>query len=83
MFEALGGSIRGPFLTVLVFWICTLFMGFGMLSRFNVTVTSVLLVGALSVAGAIYLILEMSDPYSGIMQISDQPLLTAIALIGQ
>ena len=56
MFEQLGGSISWPFLTVLVFWICVLFLGFGLFARFNATVTVALLVGALSVAGAIFLI---------------------------
>ena len=32
------------------------------------------LVGALSVAGAIFLILELNDPYHGLMRISDEPL---------
>ena len=59
MFEQLGGSISWPFLTVLVFWICVLFLGFGLFARFNTTVTVALLVGALSVAGAIFLILEL------------------------
>ncbi len=83
MFEQLGGSIAWPFLTVLIFWICMLFLGFGLFARFNPTVTVALMVGALSVAGAIYLILELSDPYGGIMRISDQPVLNALAQIDQ
>ena len=47
MFEQLGSSISWPFLTVLVFWICVLFLGFGLFARFNPTVTVALLVGAL------------------------------------
>ena len=39
MFEQLGSSISWPFLTVLVFWICVLFLGFGLFARFNMTVT--------------------------------------------
>ena len=81
MFEQLGGSISWPFLTVLVFWICVLFLGFGLFARFNTTVTVALLVGALSVAGAIFLILELSEPYSGLMRISDAPLRNAMAQI--
>jgi hypothetical protein len=81
MFEQLGGSIAWPFLTVLVFWICVLFLGFGLFARFNATVTLALLVGALSVAGAIFLILELNDPYHGLMHISDEPLRDAIAQI--
>ena len=81
MFEQLGGSISWPFLTVLVFWICVLFLGFGLFARFNTTVTVALLVGALSVAGAIFLILELSEPYRGIMRLSDEPLRNAMTQI--
>ena len=42
-----------------------------------------LLVGALSVAGAIFLILELSEPYHGLMRISDEPLRNAMAQIDQ
>jgi hypothetical protein len=83
MFEQLGGSIPWPFLTVLIFWICILFLGFGLLARRNATVTVALLVGALSVAGAIFLILELNDPYRGLMRISDEPLRDAMAQIDQ
>lgn len=83
MSQQLGGSIPWPFLTVLVFWICVLFLGFGLFVRFNVTVTVALFVGALSVSGAIFLILELSEPYRGLMQISDAPMRSALAQIGR
>jgi hypothetical protein len=83
MFEQLGSSIPRPFLTVLVFWICTLFLGFGLFSSPNLTITVALLVGALSVACAIFLILELNDPYRGLMRISDEPLRNAMAQINQ
>jgi hypothetical protein len=83
MFEQLGGSIPWPFLTVLVFWICVLFLGFGLFSSPNPTIAVALLVGALSVACAIFLILEMNDPYRGLMRISDEPLRNAMVQIDQ
>jgi Na+/H+ antiporter NhaC len=83
MFEQLGSSISWPFLAVLVFWISMLFLGFGLFARINATVTVALLVGALSVAGAIFLILELNEPYRGIMRISDAPLRNAMAQIDQ
>ena len=83
MFEQLGGSIPWPFLTVLILWICMLFLGFGLFSSPNPTVTVALLAGALSVACAIFLILEMNDPYRGLMRISDEPLRDALAQIDQ
>ena len=63
MFEQSGSSISWPFLTVLVFWLCMLFLGFGLFARFNATVTVALFIGAISVAGAIFLILGLNEPY--------------------
>jgi hypothetical protein len=79
MFESFRSQIPWPFLAVLMFWITALFLGFGLLARFNVTVAVTLFLGALSVAGAIFLILELSQPYRGILQVSDAPLRNAIA----
>jgi hypothetical protein len=81
MFEQLDSSFPWPLLAVLIFWLSMLFFGIGLLSRFNGTVGASLFVGALSVAGAIFLILELGTPYQGIMRISDEPLRSAIAQI--
>jgi type II secretory pathway pseudopilin PulG len=74
MVEQSQGALSWPFLIVLVSWQTVLFFGFGLFARFNATVVVALLVGSLSVAGAIFLILEMNHPYSGWMQISSAPL---------
>lgn len=79
MFEQLGGSVSWPLLTVLVFWLSVLFLGFGLFARFHVTITVALILGALSVGSAIFLILELSQPYAGLMRISDTPLRNALA----
>ena len=81
MLERLGSPISWPFLVVLIFWISVLFLGFGLLVRFNATVMVALAVGALSVAAAMLLILELGDPYRGFMRISDKPVLDALAQI--
>ena len=67
------------FLGVLVFWISVLFFGFGLIARFSATVAAALFMGAFSVSGAIFLILDLSEPYSGLIRISDEPLRGAIA----
>jgi hypothetical protein len=82
MYEQSGSSIAWPFLVVLVFWLLILFMGFGLFAPSNATVIVTLLVGALSVAGAIFLILELDQPYAGLMQLSSTPLRNALAQIG-
>jgi hypothetical protein len=83
MAEQAGGSLSWPFFVVLVFWLVMLFLGFGLFARFNATVFAAHFVGALSVAGAIFLILEMNRPYSGLMQISSAPLHRALEQLGR
>lgn len=82
MSEQSGSAISWPFLVVLVFWLVILFMGFGLFAPANPTVIASLLVGALSVAGAIFLILELDEPYVGLMRLSSAPLRIALAQIG-
>jgi len=77
--EQARGSISWPFLLVLVFWLTVLFVGFGLFARRNVTLVAALGLGAISVAGAAFLILEMNRPYTGIMQISIEPIRNALS----
>jgi hypothetical protein len=81
MFESLQSPITWPVLAVLICWITVLFLGFGLLARVHATVAVAQLLGAISIAGAIFLILELGEPYHGLMRISDQPLLNAMAQI--
>jgi hypothetical protein len=74
-----NSSIPVPFLVVLVFWLTIIFASFSLFAQQNTVVICSLLVFALSAAGAIFLILEMSQPFSGLMQISDEPLRNALA----
>ena len=83
MFEEASNSISWPFLVVLVFWLCMLFAGFGLFAPRNATTMTVLLVGALSVAGAVFLILELSQPYEGMLQIPSAGLRNAQAELGK
>jgi hypothetical protein len=83
LFEHLGTSIPVPFLVVLVFWLCIIFASFGLFAPRNATVIVVLCVCALSVAGAIFLILELDRSFEGLLQVSDAPLRAALAQLGQ
>jgi hypothetical protein len=74
-----GSSISMPFLTVLVFWLFALFASFGLFAPTNTTVFAVMLVCILSVSGAIFLILELAQPFEGILQLSSAPLRGALA----
>ncbi len=77
------GAIPTPFLVVLVLWLTIIFAGFGLLSAKNATVVAILVVCALSVSAAIFLIEELDRPLDGLMKISGAPLRNALAHLGQ
>jgi hypothetical protein len=81
--QAGQSSIPIPFLVILVFWLTVIFASFGLFSPRNATVLIVMFLCSLSAAGSLYLILEMDQPYSGIMKISSEPMRKAIAMMGQ
>ena len=76
-------SVSMPLLVVLVLWLTVIFISFGLFAPFNATVVASLFVSALSVSGAIFLILEMYSPYSGTIQLSSAPLRAVLANLGQ
>ena len=83
MFAQKASTVPVPLLAVLVFWLTLLFMSFGLFVRSNVTVLASLFASALAVCCAIFLILEMYQPYSGLIRVSDAPLRVALAQIGK
>jgi hypothetical protein len=82
LFAQRGSSIPVPFLVVLVFWLTILFTSFSLFSPPNPTVIVTLLVCALSVSGAIFLVLELDRPFGGLIQISSAPLRDALTRLG-
>ncbi|CAH2602478.1 conserved membrane protein of unknown function [Rhodovastum atsumiense] len=83
MSEQVNASLNWPFVLVLVFWISVLFLGFGLYTPANATVVAALLMGAVSVASAMFLIDEMSRPYEGLIRVSAAPLQLALMQMGQ
>ena len=81
-FEQADTSISAPMLYILTFWLAVLFVSFGMFSPSNGTVVIALMFAALSVSGAIFLLLELNSPFNGIMQISDAPFADALCALG-
>lgn len=81
--QADTNSIPTPFLVVLVFWLAVLFITFGLFSPWNATVITILFICALSVTGAIFLIVELDRPLHGLIQISSKPLRDALGQLGQ
>ena len=83
MYAQQATSVSLPLLVVLVLWLTVIFISFGLFAPFNATVIASLFVSALSVSGAILLILEMYTPYSGVIAVSSAPLRAALAQLGQ
>jgi hypothetical protein len=79
----LGSSVPVLFLEVVVFWLTLIFGSFGLLAPRNATVVAVLFLCALSVAGSLFLILEMDQPFDGLMKVSSAPLRYALAQLGR
>ena len=55
----------------------------GLLAPPNLTSLTVLFLCALSVAGALFLLVEMSHPTAGIMKVSATPMLKAFRALGR
>jgi hypothetical protein len=76
-------NLPATFIVVLVFWLTGLFISFGLFAPSNGVVMTVLLICALSVSSAIFLILEMNRPLDGFIKASNAPLRKAVELIGK
>jgi hypothetical protein len=80
---ALANPISIPLVVIVVAWATLLFFGYGLLSGGNVMSYVVLAVGALAVASAALLILDLSGPYAGLFRVSSAPLDQVLAVIGK
>jgi hypothetical protein len=76
-------SLPVVFLVVLIFWLTVLFGSIGLFAPPNKTVLVVMVVCAISVGGAIFLIEEMNSPLGGIVKISSAPLVNAVENMGK
>ena len=65
----LASPVSWPLLLIVVSWAMLLFCGFGVLSGLNGTSVAALAFGSFAVASAIFLILELSQPYAGLFRI--------------
>ena len=83
MFEQSGGSISTPFLLVLVLWLTIIFLSYGLFAPRNLTVIITMLLCAVSVAAAIFLILELDRPFEGLIHIPSHSMRDTLAHLGK
>jgi len=81
--EQQQNELPPAFLVLLIFWLTGLFISFGLFAPRNGTALAVLLICAVSVSSAIFLVLEMNRPLDGFIKVSSAPLRKAVELIGK
>jgi hypothetical protein len=74
-----GGTIPRPMIAMLIIWLMVIFASFGYQAPRNRVVTSTFIVAALLVSAALYLILDMDAPVSGLAKTSNVPFQRALA----
>lgn len=82
MYEQEYTGISMPMLVILISWLTTLFISFGLFAPGNGTVVTTLLISGMAVSGAILLILELYSPFEGVIRISSAPLRAALTQLG-
>ncbi len=82
LFEQAGSSISAALLIVVSAWLTVIFTSFGLFAPSNSTVVVALMVASLSVAGSIFLILELDQPFGGLIEISSGPMINALNHLG-
>lgn len=79
-------QLANPFppylLVVVVCWASALFLGNGLMAPPNAITVGAHLAGAVAIASAIFLILELSQPYSGVIRLKPGDLDRLIKLLG-
>jgi Protein of unknown function (DUF4239) len=80
--EEAGTSISTPFLVILVFWLGVVFASFGLNAPRSLLSYTTIALGAVSVASAIFLILDLDTPFDGIFSVSSEPMRHALTYLG-
>jgi ABC-type polysaccharide/polyol phosphate export permease len=81
--EQIGSRFPWPFFIVVVFWLAIIFASFGVFAPRNAAVIAVMFVAALGLSGAIFMILEMDQPYRGVVRIPSTSLRIALDQLGR
>jgi hypothetical protein len=76
-------SISKPLLIVVGCWLVVIFLGFTVIAPRNATATTALMISALSAAAAIFLILELDRPFTGVLRISNEPMINVLNQLAQ
>ena len=71
--------ILTPFFLILIFWLTVIFASYGLSVEPGAVAAVALLVFALSVSSALFLVADLSQPFAGLMQIPKEQLRHTLA----
>jgi hypothetical protein len=78
-----SSSLPALFLVLLICWLVIIFFNFALFATPNKLVVTIFFVSTLSIASSLYLILELDQPYSGLIKISSSPLVNTLMHLGK
>ena len=79
LIEEAHSSISTPFYLVLVFWLVIVFASFGLSAPRSVLSYTTIGLGAISIASAVFVILDLDTPFSGVFMVASGPMRDALA----
>jgi hypothetical protein len=77
--EAVRPTISTPFYRVLVFWLMVIFAGFGFVMPRNALALMGIVLCAISLSTAMFVIFDLSEPYGGVFSVSSVDMRVALA----
>ena len=80
---AASSAIPRGFVGVVIFWLALTFTSFGLYAPRNATVVAALFAAALSVALALFLIVELDGAFDGYIRVSPEPIRFALENLGR
>ena len=81
MAVALTDPVSVPLVDIVVAWAVCIFMGFGFMHAKTLDALAALAIGAIAIATAVYLLIDLCHPYTGLFQVSPRPIQEILTLM--
>ena len=81
--EEARGSASSPFDRILVFWLLVIFLCFGLIAPRNALALVTIMLGALSIASTVLVILDLDTPFTGSIVVPSQSMRDALAYLNR
>lgn len=73
MAVGLTDAMSRPLVVIVVAWAVFIFMGFGLMHANHLSAVVAMAIGAIAVSTAVFLVVDLSRPYSGLFRVSPAP----------